>query len=212
MTATLPGLDLPPWSLTLERPVLGIDPSTRRMAGAVLLPAAVRADAAFVVSTCSLPQPGDVAVRLAESQALIVPWVGELVRDHGVMRVFVEQPYGKHVPIVSYYTLGVLLAVLATYRLPVRMIQPSSWKLLAMGKGRGSVGKPGPKCPRGGGHAWPRAESYGDGSCLKCGHAAYGVLSWARANGYTGTLYDEADAVGIATAGGVLLDREVRAA
>lgn len=210
MTATLPGLDLPPWSLTLERPVLGIDPSTRRMAGAVLLPAAARAGAAFVVSTCSLPQPGDVAVRLAESQALIVPWVGELVRDHGVMRVFVEQPFGKHVPIVSYYTLGVLLAVLATYRLPVRMIQPSSWKLLAMGKGSGGVGKPHPKCPRGGSHDWPLT-AVGAVECRKCG-VDYPVLSWARANGYTGTLYDEADAIGIVTAGGVLLDREVRAA
>lgn len=209
MTATLPGLDLPPWSLMLERPVLGIDPSTRRMAGAVLLPAAARADAAFVVSTCSLPQPGDVALRLAESQALIVPWVGELVRDHGVMHVFVEQPYGKHVPIVSYYTLGVLLAVLATYRLPVRMIQPSSWKLLAMGKGSGSVRKPHPKCPRGGSHDWPLTP-VGPVECRKCG-VDYPVLSWARANGYAGTLYDEADAIGIVTAGGVLLDREARA-
>lgn len=38
------------------------------------------------------------------------------------------------------------------------------------------------------------------------------TLQWARKRGYTGTSYDEADAIGIAAAGRMLLDRELELA
>lgn len=188
--------------------MVGIDPSTRRISAATLVPVDQRSDAAFVVSSLSLPQPGTDAARLALGQAALVPWLGALLRRWDPEVVVVEQPFAaaKHVPPVSYYTIGVLLAVLGTFRVRVAMVTPAQWKRAALGAGRGGVKKPGPKCPRGGSHTWaydhllqgPAVE------CLKCGDA-YAVLTWARAAGYAGRVWDEADAIGIATAGGVLL-------
>lgn len=186
--ATLPGLDTPPWSLTPDRAVMGIDPSTKRMSAAVLIPASERRDVAFTVSTLSLPQPGTDALRLAQGQRELVPWLGALIREYDPELVLVEQPFAaaKHVPPVSYYAIGVLLAVLGTYGASVEMVTPAQWKRAALGAGRGGVRKP------------------------KRGEGEYAVLTWAHKAGYDGDSWDEADAIGIATAAGVRLDERRR--
>lgn len=184
------------------------------MSAAVLVPVDQRSDVAFVVSTLSLPQPTDnEPLRLARAQALIVPWLGDLLATWDPELVVVEEPFagtvGKArqllVPKESYHVIGILLAVLGTYGARVERMGPTSWKSKALGKGFGMTRKPGP-CPQPPTktHTWGPQEPGGAVRCLKCGDA-YAVLTWARAAGYTGRLWDEADAIGIATAGGVLL-------
>jgi Holliday junction resolvasome RuvABC endonuclease subunit len=223
--ASLPGLDTPPWSLQPARSILGIDPSTRRMSCGILVPYAERrlalaGEVAFTWSTLSLPQvERDEPRRLALAQAELVPWLGELLTLWAPELVVVEEPFAGtiggalRVPKESYHVIGILLAVLGQFGVRVERVSPPVWKKQAMGAGAGGSKKPAPKCLRGGSHTWPREERYyGAGECLKCGHPAYAVLTWAREAGYTGALWDEADAIGMATAGGVLLDREARAA
>lgn len=180
----LPGVNLPPASLTPQWPVFGIDPSTQRMSLAVLLPVPQRrfvgptGPVPCVVDTLSLPQRKG-AERWAAIQRELVPWLGALIGSWRPQAVFIEQPfaYGRSVPPVSYYAIGVLLAVLGSYRQRVEMIGPGEWKKLALGAGKGAARKP-------------------------------DVLAWARrAAGYEGALEDEADAIGVATAGGVLLEQ-----
>ena len=178
--------NLPPASLTPPAAVFGIDPSTVRMSLAVLMPVAARrwdVPAPFVVDTLSLPR-GEGAARLAAAQRALVPWLGEMIAAWKPGLVVVEQPAGKNVPPVSYYTLGVLFSVLGAYRQRVVTMMPSEWKAKALGAGQGSVRKP--RSP---------AEEYG-------------VLTWARSAGYQGASWDEADAIGIATAGGVMLEQQ----
>lgn len=211
-TASIPGVELPPWSLAPERAVFGIDPSTRRMSVAVLLPVAERGPA-FRVHTLSLPQPPDPVRRLALALDELQPWIVGLVAEHAPELVLVEQPFAaaKHVPPASYYVLGVLLAIVGGRGVRVEVTQPSSWKSLALGQGGGRAYKPGecnvPPTKR---HRWALPAPGGAELCVKCG-ASYPVLTWARAAGYEGVLWDEADAIGIAAAGGVLLEREHRA-
>lgn len=211
--AALPGVNTPPWSLEPERAVIGVDPSTRRMSAAVLVPYNQRDSHAFVVSTLSLPQlDGNESRRLALQQTEIVPWMGGLLARWDPEGVVIETPFafGRQVPSESFHVIGILLAVIGQFDVRVARMGPGEWKRAALGAGNGGLKKPTGKCPKGGKHTWPFARVYGDGGCLKCGEPAYGVLTWARAAGYDGTLWDEADAVGIATAGGVLLERESR--
>lgn len=188
MTATLPGLDVPPWSLELDRPVFGIDPSTVRMSVCVLLPAHERKDRAFEVETLSLPRHPDPVRRLGLTLAEFRPWLEARLRHYEPQLVVVEQPFAqaKHVPPASYYVLGVLLAILGAWCVPVQTVSPAEWKSKALGKGFGGVRKP------------KRSSGGSSGE-------EYAVLSWARSVGYAGSLWDEADAIGIATAGGVML-------
>ena len=194
--ATLPGLDTPPWSLTPDRAVMGIDPSTKRMSAAVLVPAAERRDMAFTVSTLSLPQAtGDESRRLALQQRELVPWLGVLLREYDPVLVVVEEPFAGtiggalRVPKESYHVIGILLAVIGQFGVRVERLSPPQWKSMALGKGAGGARKPG------------RKDTF-----------EYAVLTWAKAAGYDGDLWDECDAIGLATAGGVLLERERRAA
>jgi Holliday junction resolvasome RuvABC endonuclease subunit len=178
--------------------VFGIDPSTKRMSAAVLIPASERRDVAFTVSTLSLPQAtGDESRRLALQQREMVPWLGGLLRDFDPELVVVEEPFagtvGKkktlRVPKESYHVIGVLLAVIGQFGVRVERMGPTTWKSMALGAGNGMARKPG------------RGDDF-----------EYAVQTWARAAGYDGTLWDECDAIGMATAGGVLLERERRAA
>lgn len=214
---TLPGVNTPPWSLRPQRACIGVDPSTRRMSAAVLVPYEERCNAlgevAFVVDTLSLPQPEkNEALRLALAQRELVPWMGQLLTLWKPELVVVETPfaYGRMVPSESFHVIGILLAVLGTYGVKVGRLNPGQWKKEALGAGAGGTKKPPAKCPAGGGHAWPRDGEPGI-ACRKCG-VEYGVLAWARAAGYEGRLWDEADAIGLATAGGVVLERRRRAA
>lgn len=196
--ALLPGINTPPWSLAPCRAILGIDPSTKRMSAAVLVPVGERDGRAFVWDTLSLPQvDGNESRRLALQQTAIVPWMGGLLERWRPELVVVEEPFagtvGKRkqllVPKESYHVIGILLAVLGQFGVRVERLGPTSWKATALGKGFGMVRKPG------------RGDDF-----------EYAVLAWARGAGYEGRLYDEADAIGLATAGGVLLEREARAA
>ena len=96
--------------------------------------------------------------------------------------VLVEQPGGKSLNHPLEYACGVIQGAIhyALWRelsaeVVVDDVVPAHWKLVACG--RGDIYKPDPKRGRPG---------------------PYGVLVWAQANGYRGTSWDEADALGIA--------------
>jgi hypothetical protein len=192
------------------------------MSAAVLVPYNEREDRAFEVDTLSLPQlGGNESRRLALQQTAIVPWMGGLLERWDPCMVIVEEPFagninrkGKkghlHVPKESYHVIGILLAVLGQFGVRVDRMGPTSWKALALGEGAGMTKKPELcKVPPQKTHAWRAAAPGEPICCAKCG-VDYPVLSWARQQGYAGASWDEADAVGIATAGGVLLERESR--
>ena len=97
--------------------------------------------------------------------------------------IMVEQPSGKSLNLQLAYMVGVVQAavfegaVLGGASAPrVETVTSSWWKKRACGNG--AIYKP----RRGDTHE-------------------YGVLTWARANGYTGCSYDEADALAMAEAG-----------
>lgn len=89
-------------------------------------------------------------------------------------RVMLEQPFGKHVHPISYQILTVVLLAAAG----------------ATGCDVELVAPP----------KWKKL-ALGDGHG---GAPKHEILHWARCVGYTGLLEDEADAIGIATAGAVL--------
>jgi hypothetical protein len=92
--------------------------------------------------------------------------------------VFVEQPSGKQQNPNLLYAVGATLAGLYAAlgpRVYIEMVTSSWWKRRACG--RGDISKP----------------KLGD-------QREYGVLTWARQNGYVGSSWDEADAYGIAEA------------
>lgn len=99
--------------------------------------------------------------------------------------VVVEQPFGRVAP-ESLQMFGVVLcAVAESVGCPVVTLGPGQWKLRATGHG---------------GHRKPkRGEDF-----------EYGVLTWARALGYSGADHNEADAIGCARAGSLLLERDLR--
>lgn len=98
--------------------------------------------------------------------------------------VVVEQPGGSQRNWPLFYAVGVIIeAVHAALRdvtgrsVRVETMAPARWKLIACG--RGNIYKP---------------------SKAKGRTGEYGVLTWARANGYEGWSFDEADALGVAEA------------
>jgi hypothetical protein len=154
----------------------GIDPSTQRIALAGV-------DKRGVWSR-ELPfAPHDGAERLhgiyeatrkmVVSVATCVPWPGV---------VWVEQASGSSRNLPLEYAVGVIQAAVFAGLLDVcgravkvETVASASWKKIACG--RGNIYKP----KRGDAHE-------------------YEVLSWARANGYEGRSWDQADARGIAVA------------
>lgn len=161
----------------------GIDPSTKRIALAAVLR---RPDGEVdrMVKTASF-MPGEGAQRLSGIRSetfRFVQGIAACCTWPGV--VVVEQPGGSQRNWPLYFAVGVILEAVHAALLDVtgravriEMISPASWKLRACG--RGNIYKPDPKKGRGG---------------------EYGVLTWARANGYEGYSFDEADALGIAEA------------
>lgn len=157
---------------------LGVDPSTLRVAAAVISP-----DGSRRVATRSF-------IRATGSRrlAFIYRDTFEFVRELPPVGFgFVEMPGGKHVPPELSWAVGVIqAAVYAALHRPdcpptVELIPPATWKKLACGAG--NLYKP--KRERGGP---PPA------------FADYPVAVWARENGYTGSSWDECDALGIAVA------------
>lgn len=116
--------------------------------------------------------------------------VAELVRDGWPLPgvVYVEQPSGARPNPALSYAVGVIQAAVfdalqrATARnVLVETIASASWKKAATGFGR---------------HDKPTRKTLGRPVAFE----DYGVARWARANGYAGTSWDEADALGIAEA------------
>lgn len=160
----------------------GVDPGTRRVAVAWVRPREHGAGVDRGVETVMVPdlQAGarlahivescaDAAVSLVRRQV----WPGVIV---------VEQPSGKQPNPALSYAVGAAIAGLvdgvddaaALTRQPVvEMVSSSAWKKTACGFG--AIYKPGAGVNK-----------------------PYGVLTWANANGYRGTSWDEADAWGIA--------------
>jgi Holliday junction resolvasome RuvABC endonuclease subunit len=174
----------------LEHPVLGVDPSTRRVAVACVFP-----DARFEVRTISFGTAAG-AERLALARAALVPWLAQLYVRWEPGWLFVEQPFAKakHVHPASQHMLGVVQeAAYVALGLPANLVDPTQWKKAA---GLGGFAKKRQilEWARGQGlEAWCEwcAE---DGSCK--GSVAH----------------DQADALGVARAGVVLLSGGLSAA
>jgi hypothetical protein len=158
--------------------IWGVDPSTRRIAIA-----GVGIEHRDVITREFAPLDG--AQRLSHIYEQTKDLVGALA-NHGYWSprpglVVIESRGGKHENPALSYAYGVIQAAiydgLYVKGAPVRIeeIAPSKWKKIACG--RGNIYKP------------KRGSS-----------EEYGVLSWARMNGYTGSSWDEADAWGIAEA------------
>jgi hypothetical protein len=187
----------PPRSLTaLDGPVWGVDPSTLRMSFGAVIPEyalAVPPHEPARVMTTAPPEIRWATVSLPRKVEPLSAWFGlsfawtgeEILRLRGEWGepalVLVEEPFAggqARVHPSSNRMLGVLLAALGSafgHRVRVELVHPNSWKLAAMGKGRGSA-KP-PEYLE-----WAREVA-----------------------GYSGELEDEAAAIGIATAAGVRL-------
>lgn len=168
----------------------GVDPGTLRVAVAHVAPWGARG--ARTASFAPLEGGGRLSAIYADTRHLVRsvllgeprwPWPGV---------VLVEQPSGKQPnPPLSYAT-GVIIAAVfdevlevTGHRVRVETTSSSAWKKKACG--RGNIYKP------------KRGETH-----------EYGVLTWARANGYTGSSYDEVDALGIAEAARRDIALEVR--
>jgi hypothetical protein len=102
--------------------------------------------------------------------------------------VWVEQPSGARPnPSLSYATGVIQAAMFGTIRrvtgqsVKVETVASASWKKAATGYGR---------------HDKPTRKTLGRPVVFE----DYGVARWARANGYAGSSWDEADALGIAEA------------
>jgi hypothetical protein len=181
----------PPRSLTgLERPVWGIDPSTLRVSLAIIAPGIVGGEPMIGVRTQPLPQNlPNQARRFWLAYRALVPFFNQAVVEVGdPVLVLLEEPFGgggkpgqksaRTVHPSSNRMLGVILAALGQalgLDTGIELIQPNSWKRLAMGPGRGAA-KPVEYL------GWAQSEA-----------------------GYSGVLEDEAAAIGIATAAGVKL-------
>jgi hypothetical protein len=208
---TLPGL-APPHSLRISAPAWGVDPSTKRMAFAALVPTepppgeCVMVDGETMLrlrpatsddyaptlrwATVSLPEHKAQHVRFAAWAGRIGHFV-EACRDEwgSPALIAVEQPFSSshQTEPVSYMALTCLLVALGL-RVPeaeVLVMPPQSWKKKATGVGST-------------GHGLTQNER------RKAEKAR--LMEWARSVGYLGQSQDEADACGIATAAGVILD------
>lgn len=138
------------------------------------------------VQTHSFPRTEGLA-RLNDIYESTVAFMEDLVSWPIPGFVLVEQPSGKTINLELVYAVGVVIAAMEAV-LPgthFETVTSSSWKRVACG--RGDIYKP----------------RKGDGW-------EYGVLRWARENGYEGSSWDEADALGIAEAARRLVTLEER--
>lgn len=150
----------------------GVDPSTKRCAIARIDEHGRRC-----VDTVSFPELGGSDQLAAVYSGVRGLW--ERIRD-GIGLVVVEQPSGAKQNPQLVYAVGVTIAaIVAGSALPraiaptVETVPSSKWKKDVCGSG--AIRKPKPADQR-----------------------PYGVLLWARENGYAGSSWDEADAWAIA--------------
>jgi Holliday junction resolvasome RuvABC endonuclease subunit len=170
------GLDLqPPGSLSLPAPVWGVDPSTKRISVACVHRGLEWTE------TLSLPRVKDPLRRWGWFYHELTEWLPKLWVRSAPSHVFVEEPFAptdRRQQPTSYYLMGVLWAALAASvpaGVQFREVGPGTWKKNAMGEGHGAAKPP-------------------------------EYMAWAReVAGYAGVIEDEAAAIGVATAGGVIV-------
>lgn len=195
---------VPPLALELRDVVWGIDPSVRRIAVGMLAPGVE-----VGWRTLSLEQGHSNASRLWKAVGVLPGWFEQLRDDETFGRprlVVVEQPFssGRHVPHESLHMVGIVLAALwgaLGLGSELVMLNPSEWKSRGLGKGRGFAKKPAIL-------AWARSAAGYEGTCATCGDGLQPHVGGKRAGDCTrpSAAHDEADALGMATAGGVLLE------
>ena len=183
----------PPHGLILPGPVWGLDPSTVRLSACVLHPRLRPPDeephVAVVWRTQSYSRAGAEQSQLARGLGDLLRFFTKLRDEFGrPAAIYLEQPFagsdkpnpktGKvhRPPVVSYYYVALVLCALG--------------HLFAE-----------PEVQMVGATTWKsKALGTGHGFADKPE-----VMRWAQGVGYTGNLQDEADAIGIATAGAVIL-------
>jgi hypothetical protein len=109
--------------------------------------------------------------------------------------IYVEQPAGEHPKPTLYYTVGCTAAAFyeavhehVGWSPQVEFIPSSSWKLAACGSGNLPKTQRKPKGHKGTWRAKPLPLE------------EYGVMKWARVNGYSGESWDDADCLAMADA------------
>ena len=167
----------------------GIDPSSTRVA--VGAAAVEPSDGSVHRWTALRPFPTvDGAQRLSVIYEETKDFVADLVRCNrrppGL--VWIEQPSGARENPNLSYAVGVTVAAVydglydvTGFPPRVEMVPSATWKKLATGFG---------------GHWKPTKKKLGRTPVFE----DYGIARWARANGYAGDSWDEADALGIAEA------------
>lgn len=159
----------------------GVDPSTWRVALAT-----IDAEGRRGVTVASFSRRGIGGERLADIWRVTATLAREtaLMLPPGV--IVIEQPSGKQAnPELSYATGAIMGALFAgvcratDVAVVVETVPSSRWKAVACGNG--ALYKP----RRERGRPPPAPEEYG-------------VLRWARTEGYTGSSWDDADAMGVA--------------
>ena len=175
-----------------EHPVWGIDPSTRRIALAI-----VPTHGPIIHRTLELGQGTVDAPKLAHARANMAGWFDSLAQEHDPGWLWVEEPFGgttggrrSTVPPQSQWVLGVLMeAAYAATGAVANLIRPVEWKRDAVGHGFASKRMT---------LDWARREH---GLVLDCDRCAPdGKCKGSLA-------HDIADSIGVAVAGALFADR-----
>jgi hypothetical protein len=182
---------LPP----VEHPVWGVDPSTRRIALAIVIPAG-----GVEYRTLELG-PGSVdAPKLAHARACMAGWFDSLAQEFDPGSLWVEQPFGgskssQTVPKQSQWMLAIVMeAAYAATDAVANLLTPTEWKAKA---GLGGAARKRAILD------WARAVHGLELDCDRCGPDG-------RCKG--GLAHDVADAHGIAVAGAAFAGRDLSAA
>lgn len=155
----------------------GVDPGTKRVAIGSVTEGGERAVISEEIPRCEGSERLRAIYTHTADAALRAIGGGLLPRPGYIL---VEQPGGEHRNYPLFYAVGVTIAALAAAvpGVEVGIVPPATWKKAACGKG----------------------DIYKPKATMRAAGAVYGVLAWAHENGYSGSSWDEADALAIAEA------------
>jgi hypothetical protein len=162
----------------------GVDPSTRRVAIAGVSRAADGSLDRWAVSAPFVPGEGLERLAGIYAEAYALARVCAEVAPPGL--VWLEQPGGEHRNYPLFYATGVIAAAVSAAVVETRLetVVPGAWKKTACGRG----------------DIYKTMRVPGKSKPVPVPFEEYGVLAWARANGYRAHSWDEADAWAIAEA------------